>query len=212
MGNETRKIGLFGGSFDPVHLGHLIIAKDALEQMELDEIRFIPAAHSPLKSRGPEASGETRLALLELALSRFPEMTHHDLELSREGPSYSVETVRHVQEQEPDSQLYWILGADQFEQLSDWYEVETLCQKCHFVVIPRPGHSVELPRVGTTSLHWQQLEPRWLSISSTEIRHRIRSNQSFLQFVDPSVGAYIESHNLYNQSKPKKHKESAYGS
>lgn len=212
MGDKARRIGLLGGSFDPVHLGHLIIAHDALEQVELDTIRFIPAARSPLKSHGPNVSGEARLAMLKLAISRFPDMELSDVELTREGRSYSVETMQHFSREEPEAVFYLIVGADQFEQLADWKDVGTLCRLCRFAVVPRPGHEVRPPEVDLDKLQWQSLEPRWMSIASTEIRNRIESGQTFSQFVDPAVGAYIETHQLYHPKPKHKHKQTAYGS
>lgn len=212
MGSGTGKIGLFGGSFDPVHVGHLIIANDALEQGQLDAIWFLPAGHSPLKNRGPLASGQARREMLRLATSNFPFFRVEPLELEREGKSYSVESVEQLQSEHPDARFFWILGADQFSRLDQWHRVDRLSEGVTFLVYERPGEVLRAPDLPGIQLSWQSLRPRFLSISSTEIRQRIAEGREYHPFVTPAVAAYIEMHRLYHNNSSEIMKTTAHGS
>ncbi len=212
MGSGTGKIGLFGGSFDPVHLGHLIIASDAREQAGLEAVWFLPAGHSPLKDRGPLAPGAARREMLCLATSTSPFFKVEGLELEREGKSFSVDTVEQLQGTHADTRFFWILGADQFARLGEWHEVERLCERVTFLVTHRPGGELREPDLPGVKLNWQALQPRYLSISSTEIRDRIAANREIHPFLNPAVAVYIETHRLYHSNPSRKMKTTPYGS
>ena len=132
-------IGLFGGSFDPVHLGHLLMAQAAREEAGLDRLYFIPAAHSPFKPEGHPAEAEKRLLLLRLALAGDTRSEVDDMEIQRGGVSYTVDTIRSYAAKFPGAELFYLIGADNTAQLPKWRESTELAKLAEFLVIPRPG-------------------------------------------------------------------------
>lgn len=141
-----RRLGLFGGTFDPVHHGHLHLATLARDALALDEVRFIPCRISPHKSSGATASAEERVDMLRLAIAPLPWAVVDDLELRRPGPSYSHETATAVAARHPEARLFWIMGGDQWEALPRWNQPERLAELVDFIVLargvppaPRPG-------------------------------------------------------------------------
>lgn len=191
------KIGILGGSFDPVHFGHLIVARDVLEQMELDRLFFVLAARAPLKARAPQASDTQRLAMLELAIEDDPRFGVLDLELRSRGVSYTFNTVRTLQKRWPDDELYWIIGADQLGQLDRWYRIQELTKQIGFISINRPGYA-NTPPESLPSLKLLPLKAHLLDISSSEIRSRVAHGLSIRYLLPDKVAAYIEKHNLYH--------------
>jgi len=213
MIDKATKIGLFGGSFDPFHLGHLILAKDAMEQFELGRIVFIPASHSPLKAASPAADGKDRLAALQSAVACDPHLEVTDLEIKREGKSYTLHTVRRFREKYEENRLFWIVGADQFAKLDQWHAPDALCQLCEFIVIRRPGYSAQMPGNPPEGLVWHPMKPRLIDISSSEIRKRLATGRPYAHFLPPGVAAYIKEHNLYRINPMNSNKSiPAYGS
>lgn len=191
------RYGLLGGSFDPVHHGHLLLARDALERGRLDRIGFLPAAQAPLKAAGaPEASAEDRAAMLRLAIQGIPAFEVLDDELQRGGVSYTVDTLRTLQARWPERQLFWILGGDQVAQLPRWREYEALPDLVTFLCLRRPGYEVAIPPgLPTQAIQW--VSARQLDLSSTEIRQRARAGLPLDFFLPPAVAAYIREHQLY---------------
>ena len=117
---NKERIGIFGGSFDPIHIGHLIIASDAAEQMKLDRVLFIPAAQAPLKSNTPEASADDRAEMMHLAIEDDPRFEVRRFEIDRGGTSFSIDTAEEIAREFPEAQLFWIIGGDQARQLGQW--------------------------------------------------------------------------------------------
>ncbi len=193
--SEEKRIGLLGGSFDPIHLGHLMVAQDAIEGMALDQVILMPAARSPLKPRNPKASDEDRLAMLVAAIEGDVRFELSTLELERGGMSYSIETVEQLALGSQD-RLFWILGADQAACLNAWHRIDDLVQKVEFIVLARPGFAWDsglLPR--NTRFH--TLESHVVSISSSEIRERLRARKSIRFMVTEGVATVIEKRHLY---------------
>lgn len=190
------RIGLFGGSFDPVHCGHLLVAQAALEELGLDGIVFIPAAQSPFKAGATPTAPSVRLRLLRLALAGRPEFQVESLELERGGVSYTIDTVDHLTRLYPGAELLWLIGADHVATLPLWREATRLATLVQFVVIPRPGVEKKDPPVGFR-LHWLSGWP--LGISSSVIRERAARGQSLNQMVPESVAAAILSEKLYQE-------------
>ena len=143
-GQNRQKIALYGGAFDPVHIAHLQLARSVLVQEIVGRVLFIPAAHSPLKRHGPLASDSQRLEMLRLATADEPRFSVSDYEIKRGGVSYSYRTVEHFCSQMPGAQLFWILGADQFEQLDQWREAAKLAT-VSFLVFGRRGTPCATP-------------------------------------------------------------------
>ncbi len=184
----TRRVGVFGGTFDPVHVGHLAIALAALETTPLDRIVFVPARHSPLKERGPVAAPEHRLAMLESATADEPRFSVSRIELDRAGPSYTVDTLEALAGEGP---LFLILGADASADLDRWKDPERVRALATLVVARRSD--VELP-AGAIAL-----DTPLMDISSRELRARAAQARSLRYLVPDPVCRYIEDHALYRE-------------
>jgi nicotinate-nucleotide adenylyltransferase len=187
-------IGLYGGSFDPVHLGHLIVAQSAFEELDLDRLLLIPAAQSPFKPTSRPAPGPLRIRMLRLALAGLPHAEVEDLELRRGGTSYSIDTARACAERFPGARLCWLIGADHVAALPRWRDAEQLAAFVEFVVIPRPGVTAAvLP--APYRIHPLRGFP--FALSSSEIRERVRTGRAFAHLVPPGVADVIRSEGLY---------------
>jgi len=185
------RLGLLGGSFNPIHHGHLITAVRAAEAARLDRVLFIPAAISPLKPTRDLASGRDRWALLKAAIRGNPLFTASDLELRRGGVSYSVDTLRELRRRSPDS-LYWILGTDAARLLPKWKSIDEVRRLVKFIVIARPGDSI--PRNMSKE---SVVRAPLLEISSSEIRERVRKGLSIRYLVPEAVERQIRRKGLY---------------
>ncbi|MEY5012459.1 MAG: nicotinate (nicotinamide) nucleotide adenylyltransferase [Verrucomicrobiota bacterium] len=188
---EPRKIALFGGTFDPVHLGHRHVAEEAVKAMGLDEVRFIPCRISPHKEGSLPASAEDRLAMLRLAMVDAPWAVADDLELRRDGPSFSYETAELMRERFPAAKLYWIMGADQWEALTRWKNPERLAQCVEFIVIDRGD--IKLSPHGFAMHLIKTHHPA----SATKIREALARGEKNQEWLHPDVAKYIRIHRLY---------------
>ncbi|MBC2606466.1 nicotinate-nucleotide adenylyltransferase [Pelagicoccus albus] len=193
----SNRIGIMGGSFDPIHSGHLIIALDAVEQFELEKVLFVPAYQAPLKSKSPSASAEARMKMVELATSDEDRFQASDVDYQCKDTSYSVRTARNLKKEFPEAELFWILGADQIAQLHLWRDIEELARVVSFIAFDRPGSKNQTS--GKMPEHTRLLlgEPRPLQISSTEIRDRLKSHRGAKYFLPAKVFDYIKAENLY---------------
>ena len=188
------KIGLFGGSFDPVHMGHLFVAQAAREEAGLDRIFFIPAAQSPFKEDAKPISAAQRLLLLRLALAGECDTEIDTQEINRGGVSYTIDTIRNYSGRFPQAQLFYIIGADHLTQLPQWREAKELAQRTQFIVVPRPGETIgQIPAPFTG----QVLNGVPLGISSSQIRARIRAGQRFDHLLPSTVAEAIKNNRLY---------------
>ena len=194
------RIALFGGSFDPVHHGHLLLAQDALEQLELDLLVFIPAGINPHKLHAaPKADGMQRLRMLEAAVAGEERLSVDALELYREGPSYTVDTAEVMQARWPEARLFLLLGEDNLPKLHTWHKIERLNQLVEFVCF---GRSTE--EDGASTPPGRHHLSRRIDLSSTEIRQRIAAGLSIRYLVPESVRAFIYAHAIYQPHKPYK--------
>ncbi|MFI5357565.1 MAG: nicotinate-nucleotide adenylyltransferase [Opitutales bacterium] len=193
------KIGLLGGSFDPVHFGHLMAAQDAFEQYQLDRVILIPAAQAPLKPNEVQSSAEDRLAMLRLATEWDRRFEVSDFELREGGVSYTLGSVRHFRARYPHDQLYWIIGGDQLPKLHLWHEIAELAKLIEFIFLERPGHPVRA-REDIPGLRLRRCDGHLLAISSTELRDRVRRHLSLDYFVPHKAIVYIREHRLYLDS------------
>lgn len=188
------KIGLFGGSFDPVHHGHLLVALAACEELGLDRLYFIPAAQSPFKPQSQPAPANERVRLLRLALAG---QTHYEIdeqELKRGGVSYTIDTVKDYVRRFPGEELYYLIGADHIALLPKWRSAEELAKLVHFVVIPRPGEAVAtLP----APFRQHTLTGFALAVSSSQIRARIKAGWTIEPLVPAAVAECIRNNRLY---------------
>jgi nicotinate-nucleotide adenylyltransferase len=185
-------IGLFGGSFDPVHHGHLIVGQVAAERLGLEELRFLPAREQPFKQGRHRTSAQHRGAMLSLALSGTPGFSLERTELDRPGPSYTVHTLEELRSAEPGSDFVLLLGADAAAELPTWREAARIPQLARIVVFARPGSAV--PAVPNIA---QVIEVPAVDISATEVRRRVARGQSIRYWVPDAVAEYIVRHQLY---------------
>lgn len=193
------KIGFLGGSFDPVHFGHLLAAQDAFEQHQLDRVVLVPAAQAPLKSNEVHCSAEDRLALLRAATEWDRRFEISDFEVRRGGVSYTIDSARHFRALHPHDRLFWIIGGDQLPKLHLWRDIEALAQLVEFIFLERPGYPVKAtPAIAGLRLH--RCDGHLLAISSTELRDRIRRGLSLEYFVPHKAIVYIKDHHLYRDS------------
>lgn len=189
-----QRIGLFGGSFDPVHLGHLLIAQAACEELSLDRLFFIPAAQSPFKPERVLAPGRERLRLLRLALAGNTKCAIDEQELNRGGVSYTIDTVRTYRQRYPEAQLFYLIGADHVSTLPQWRHADELARLVEFVVVQRPGVvAIGLP--GQFRVRLLQGFP--IGISSSQVRDRVRAGLPIEHLVPAAVAEAIRNNRLY---------------
>lgn len=189
-----QKIGLFGGSFDPVHIGHLLVVQAAREELGLDRLFFIPAAQSPFKPGSKTAPNADRLRLLRLALAGKAWCEIDEQELQRGGVSYTIETVRDYSVRFTGAQLFYLIGADHVQKLTSWREADELARLTEFVVVPRPGeHEPSFPK----PFRGHVLTGFPLGVSSSQIRARIKAGRAIDHLVPAAVAEAIRISSIY---------------
>lgn len=200
------RIGILGGSFNPVHVGHLILAQSAVETFDLSQTLFVPCAKQPHKDAAIMVSAEHRLAMLNAAIENDLRFQVCDIDVKRGGRSYSIDTVALLREMYPRAELYFIIGSDTLSELHLWKDVDCLLKLCKFAVFERPGF--ESASITAEDLH---MDGPWskrllqnvaaghsIGISSSDIRHRIAEGMSICYLVPAAVEMYIVEHNLYS--------------
>lgn len=200
-----RRIGIFGGSFDPVHLGHLLIAEQFAQDMKLDVVKFIPAKVSPFKLSYTPTSDKHRLEMLRLAVGSNKRFEVDSLELERGGVSYTIDTVASLRSVEPDAEYYMLIGADSLKDFKKWKSPEELLRSVSLVVARRGGEAppewselsgLAIPEV-LSGIQERVLDLPAMEISSTDIRRRVERGRSIRYLVPSGVEVYIHSHGLY---------------
>ena len=196
------RIGLFGGRFDPPHLGHLLLAEQAREAAALDRVLFVPAADPPHKPA--HAPAEDRLALVRIATEDHPAFEADDRELRRDGPSYSFDTVTSVQAERPGAEVVALIGADAWAEIETWHRAAELARTVRFLVLPRPGTDAErlrsLPEPYRSAA--TPLEAIAFGVSSSEVRRRVRVGASLRYLVPDPVIHELERRRLYAAPHP----------
>jgi nicotinate-nucleotide adenylyltransferase len=188
------KLGIFGGSFDPVHLGHLLVAQAAVEELGLDRLFFIPAAQSPFKPENKPAPDAARLQLLRLALAGKTNCEIDEQEIQRGGTSYAIETLRDYARRFPQAELFYLIGADNASKLNEWREASELAKLAQFVAVPRPGGAVaEFPK----PFRGRTLKGFPFGVSSSQIRVRVTVGLPIDSLVPPFVAEAIHAAKLY---------------
>ncbi len=201
-----RKIALFGGTFDPIHLGHTAVAADAAKMIGAERIIFIPAKRSPLKGFFPKAGDGDRLKMISLAIAHNKNFQVSDYELKRPQPSYTLETVRKFQgDYGDDTLIYWLIGADSIDELQLWYGITDLIDECNLSTMFRAG--CKPPNFAKFEDFWgsdrvkklQQnvIETSLVDINSTEIRSRLAAGRDVADMLHPAVADYIHLQGLY---------------
>lgn len=189
-----KRIGLFGGSFDPVHLGHLLVAQAAVEELGLTRLFFILAAQSPFKPENEPAPAAARLQLLRLALAGKANCEVDEQEIQRGGTSYTIDTLRDNARRFPGAELYYLIGADNVAKLPLWREANELARLAEFVVIPRPG---DVAQPFPAPFRGRTLSGFPFGVSSSQIRARVKVGLPIDQLVPPAVAEAIRNQRLY---------------
>jgi nicotinate-nucleotide adenylyltransferase len=194
----VQRIGLFGGSFDPVHLGHLLVAQAAREELELDRLFFIPAAQSPFKPDSQPTSSKDRLRLLRLALAGKSWCEIDEQELQRGGVSYTINTLRDYHQRFPEAQIFYLVGGDHVQKLPSWRDAEELARVAEFIVVPRPGQAeIPFPK----PFRGRALKGFPLGVSSSQIRARVKAGEPIDHLVPATVAEAIRGAGLYMNVK-----------
>jgi nicotinate-nucleotide adenylyltransferase len=188
------KIGIYGGTFNPVHLGHLLVAQAAMEELGLDKLFFVPAAQSPFKTENEMAPAQIRLQLLRLALAGKTNCEIDEQEIKRGGISYAIKTVRDYAKRFPNAKLFYLIGADNVATLNKWKDANELAKLAEFVAIPRPDETVaEFPK----PFRGKMLKGFPIEISSSQIRARIKAGLPIDNLVPPFVTEAIHTAKIY---------------
>lgn len=204
-----RKIAFFGGTFDPIHIGHTVVAAAAAEHIGAEKVVFIPAKRSPLKNFFPEASDDDRLAMISFAIAEQERFRLSDYELRKPRPSYTLETVRHFQaEYGSGVSVYWLVGADSIDELPRWYGIADLIDECNLCVMFRAGCArpdftkfKDVWGAGRVEkLQINVIPTPLVGVSSTEIRKRLAAGQDVTDMLAPPVADYIRKRGLYQSN------------
>jgi len=194
-------IGIMGGTFDPIHYGHLIIAEESRREFGLEKVIFVPAADPPHKKDYPVSDAEHRYAMTVIATASHPDFVCSRMEIDRPGPSYSIDTIRQVKSENPvGTQVYFITGADAIAEILTWHEHDKLKSMCKFIAATRPGYRLEELKCRLPGEYMDQivfLEVPGVHISSTELRERVAAGHPIKYMVPEAVEIYIEKHGLY---------------
>jgi nicotinate-nucleotide adenylyltransferase len=198
---ETLRLGLFGGTFDPPHFGHLQVAQEAIEQLSLSRLLFVVAGLPPHKRREDLSPSHVRLEMIQAAVAGNPAFHVSDIELKRKGPSFTVDTLRRARSDDPGAQLFFLLGADQLAEFHEWKEPGEIARLATVVAVARSGlEPGDLPRVDLgngAALDFQVLTVPRLDISSSDLRRRAREGRSLRYLVPEGVERTIETYGLY---------------
>lgn len=199
------RLGILGGSFDPVHYGHLLLAECCREACRLDDVWFVPAATPPHKQSRPLTPARQRLEMLELATSSHSAFRVCDLELQRRGLSYTVDTLQEIRASEPQAELFLLLGADSLHDLPMWRDPQRICQLATPIAVGRPGHppprydalATVVSAEQLQAMRSQQVEMPLIDLSSSDIRRRVAAGQSIRYRTPAAVEQLIYSQRLY---------------
>lgn len=186
-----KKIGILGGTFDPPHIGHLIIANEVLTALELDEVRFMPNHTPPHKQKTDSVSNENRIEMLRLSIEDQCQFALELTEIETPGTSYTYKTIKQLKEKEPDAEYYFIIGADMIEYLPKWYNIDELVKLVHFVGVARPPYKTD------SRYPVQLVDAPQIYLSSSYIREKVKAGLSIKFLVVPAVEKYIEENSLY---------------
>ena len=205
--SQRPRLGVLGGTFNPVHLGHLIMAKDAVEHFDLSKVLFMPCAQPPHKLPSVLAPAHHRLAMLEAAIEGDLNFEVSDIEIQRGGVSYTIDTMRALAEENPGVELCFIIGSDSLSELHLWKDIALLLKLCRIVTIVRPGTDLvalrkldlKLPAPWQERLLADARGGHLIDISSTDIRYRVAEGMCIRYLVSPAVDMYITEHSLYRR-------------
>jgi nicotinate-nucleotide adenylyltransferase len=197
------RLGIFGGSFDPVHIAHLALARACQEQARLDEVWFTPTAIQPLKHKGPRATDGDRIEMLRLAIADVSMWRVSTIEIDRGGFSYTIDTLRQIHEELPEAALFFLIGADALNDVAKWKEPREIFRMATPLVVHRAGQSSpnfnQLKQFCTTETQPRSIQMPALEISSSDIRRRVAAGESIDDLVPEAVAEFIARHRLYRE-------------
>ncbi|MCY3749321.1 MAG: nicotinate-nucleotide adenylyltransferase [Chloroflexi bacterium] len=200
-----ERLGVYGGTFDPVHLGHLSVARSVREAYDLSRVLFIPARQSPLRDP-PRASAPDRLAMIQRAIEGMPGFEASAIDIERPGPSYMVDTLRELTVRHPGADLFLVLGADALGELPAWREADGILAAAQIIAVPRPGHAAEIPPEvlalhpgADRRIHRHRMPP--VDIAASRIRASRARGRSVDAWVPPAVAEYIAARRLYSRGR-----------
>ena len=188
----NARIGVLGGTFDPIHIGHLVVASEVCAALSLDTVLLVPTAAQPFKGETSRASAGQRLEMCRLATADDDKLQVSDVDVIRGGVTYTVDTLTDLTVQYPGAELYFIGGADALARIDEWREPERLRALARWVVVARPGHAIEVSDDRTLVVETPEM-----GVSSTDVRHRVATGAPWRYLVPVSVAAYIVQHGLY---------------
>ncbi len=194
---RVPRIGVMGGTFDPIHHGHLVAASEVAHSFGLDEVVFVPTGEPYQKSN--VSAGEHRYLMTVIATASNPQFTVSRVDVDRKGPTYTIDTLRELKRSRPDSELFFITGADAIAQILSWRDHDELWELAHFVAVSRPGHILSTD--GLPAGDVSQLEVPALAISSTDCRDRVAAGDPVWYLVPDGVVQYIAKHHLYRSEE-----------
>ncbi|MBC7328254.1 nicotinate-nucleotide adenylyltransferase [bacterium] len=194
------KIGIMGGTFDPIHIGHLVAAEEARAVFGLDKVIFVPNYQPPHKPDVKVSHPEHRYAMVLLSIYTNPHFEVSRVEIERGGPSYAIDTVKEFKKLYPEAEIYFITGADAIAEILSWKQGEEILKLCKFIAVTRPGYDIEKvkEKLSGVANDVQFLKITEINISSTEIRRRVREGKPIKYLVLETVENYIYKHNLYS--------------
>ncbi len=190
----SKRTGILGGTFNPPHLGHLIIANEVLEALQLDEIRFMPNHTPPHKKMTQSVTDDDRVSMQLAAIEGHPKFSIERIELERKGTSYTYDTMKLLREREPGTSFFFIIGGDMIEYLPKWYKIDELCELVQFVGVSRPGYSAN------TTYPVELIDTPEIHLSSTMLRERAANGGSLRYLLPDRVIEYIKGNRLYDGS------------
>jgi nicotinate-nucleotide adenylyltransferase len=201
------RLGIMGGTFDPIHVGHLAVAEEAREALRLDRVLFVPAGEPPHKPPGSVTAVTQRVAMVELAIADNPAFELSRVEVDRSGPSYTVDTVEQLARERAGAELVVILSVETFAELSTWHEADRLFAAARVAVVPREGYPAPDPAWLAAAFpgiedRVDYLEGPRLGLSSTALRGRVAAGRSIRYLVPPAINAYIKDQQLYRRRLP----------
>jgi nicotinate-nucleotide adenylyltransferase len=194
-----RRVGVMGGTFDPIHYGHLVTAEEAVMQFGLEEVVFVPTGLPWMKADRPVSPPEDRYLMTVVATASNPRFSVSRAEIDREGPTYTVDTLRQFADEHPDAEAYFITGADAMLEIFDWKDPEEILSLAHFIAATRPGYDLRRFEAAASTHHPKvsTMDIPALAISSSDIRERVREGRAIRYLLPEGVKSYIEKQGLY---------------